>query len=86
MQEKREGWLKNNIETVKTLEQKVTILVNSFKPKSHDFLKSKAETLNDLRVLCQSCRVKRKSMQSGCNQAEKRQIASYRSNWLILRR
>lgn len=38
MQEKREVWLKNNLENVKALEQKVTSLTFRYKFKKHAYL------------------------------------------------
>lgn len=60
MQEKREVWLKNNMENVKALEQKVRVCLFRCKPRRQDCLRSKVASPNVRRVPCLSCKAKRR--------------------------
>lgn len=76
MQEKREVWLKNNIQSVKSLEQKVPFSSLRSKSKSLDYLKYKAEKLKDQIVLYPNSKVKRKFTPNGWSPAKIRETLS----------
>jgi hypothetical protein len=60
MQEKREVWLKNNMENVKALEQKVAVCLFRCKPRRLDCPRSKAASPNAKRALYPSCKARKR--------------------------
>ena len=84
MQEKREVWLKNNIQSVKTLEQKVCSTIFRFMLKNLDFPKYSPKESIARKVLFQSFKVKRKSTQNGYSPTKKRETLNCKNNLLTL--
>lgn len=86
MQEKREVWLKNNIESVKTLEQKVRAPKCRSKRRSPDCRGYKVGNRKDWGSRCPNCRAIRRSSVSGWSPVARRATPNWKRNSLISRR